>query len=36
MFRYVRALDTLNVDDYVALFTEDAQFGTSKGREMSS
>jgi hypothetical protein len=33
MWRYVRALDTLDVDAYVALFTEDAQFGNAKGRE---
>jgi hypothetical protein len=33
MWRYVRALDTLDVDAYVVLFTEDAQFGAAKGRE---
>jgi uncharacterized protein (TIGR02246 family) len=33
MARYERALDTLDVDAYVALFTEDAVFGTAKGRE---
>jgi SnoaL-like protein len=33
MWRYVRALDTLDVDAYVAVFTEDAQFGNAKGRE---
>ncbi len=33
MWRYERALDTLDVDAYVAVFTEDAQFGNAKGRE---
>ncbi len=33
MWRYVRALDTLDVDAYVALFTENAQFGNAKGRD---
>jgi hypothetical protein len=33
MWRYVRALDTLDVDAYVAVFTEDAQFGNAKGRD---
>lgn len=33
MWRYERALDTLDVDAYVAVFTEDAVFGNAKGRE---
>ena len=33
MWRYVRALDTLDVDAYVTVFTEDAQFGNAQGRE---
>ncbi len=33
MWRYERALDTLDVDAYVAVFTEDAQFGNAKGRD---
>ncbi len=33
VWRYERALDTLDVDAYVAVFTEDAVFGTAKGRE---
>lgn len=33
MWRYVRALDTLDVDAYVAVFTEDGQFGNAKGRD---
>ncbi len=33
MWRYERALDTLDVDAYVAVFTEDAQFGKAKGRD---
>ncbi|HVY64645.1 MAG TPA: nuclear transport factor 2 family protein [Gammaproteobacteria bacterium] len=33
MWRYERALDTLDVDAYVAVFTEDATFGKAKGRE---
>jgi uncharacterized protein (TIGR02246 family) len=31
--RYERALDTLDVDAYVAVFTEDAEFGNAKGRD---
>jgi hypothetical protein len=33
MWRYERALDTLDVDAYVAVFTDDAQFGNAKGRD---
>jgi hypothetical protein len=33
MWRYVRALDTLDVDAYVAVFTENAQFGNAQGRD---
>ena len=37
MWRYVRALDTLEADDYAAVFTEDGSFGTganaTQGRE---
>lgn len=33
MWRYQRALDTLDVDAYVAVFTENAQFGTARGRD---
>jgi hypothetical protein len=37
MWRYVRALDTLNADDYASVYTPDGQFGTganaSKGRD---
>jgi hypothetical protein len=33
MWRYERALDTLDVDAYVAVFTENAQFGNAKGRD---
>jgi uncharacterized protein (TIGR02246 family) len=33
MSRYERALDTLDVDAYVAVFTQDAVFGTAKGRD---
>ena len=33
MWRYVRALDTLNADAYAANFTADGQFGATKGRE---
>jgi hypothetical protein len=33
MWRYERALDTLDVEAYVAVFAEDAQFGNAKGRE---
>lgn len=37
MWRYVRALDTLDADGYAAVFTEDGQFGSgdnaTRGRE---
>jgi hypothetical protein len=33
MWRYERALDTLDVDAYVAVYTEDAQFGQAKGSD---
>lgn len=33
MARYERALDSLDVDAYVAVFTDDAVFGDAKGRE---
>lgn len=33
MWRYVRALDTLDADAYAANFTPDGQFGATKGRE---
>ena len=33
MWRYVRALDTLNADAYAANFTLDGQFGATKGRD---
>jgi uncharacterized protein (TIGR02246 family) len=33
IWRYERALDSLDVDAYVAVFTEDAVFGDAKGRE---
>jgi SnoaL-like protein len=33
MWRYERALDTLDVDAYVAVFTDNAQFGNAKGRD---
>jgi len=33
MWRYQRALDTLDVDAYVAVFTENAQFGNAQGRD---
>jgi uncharacterized protein (TIGR02246 family) len=31
MWRYVRALDTLDADAYAAVFTPDGQFGTGEG-----
>jgi SnoaL-like domain len=33
VWRYERALDTLDVDAYVAVFTDNAQFGNAKGRD---
>lgn len=33
MWRYVRALDTLDADAYASVFTADAKFGTTQGRE---
>lgn len=33
MWNYVRALDSLNEEAYVKVFTEDGQFGTEKGPE---
>ena len=33
MWRYVRALDTLDADAYASVFTENAKFGTTQGRE---
>jgi uncharacterized protein (TIGR02246 family) len=33
MWRYVRALDTLDADAYASVFTENAKFGTTEGRE---
>jgi hypothetical protein len=37
MWRYVRALDTLNADDYASVYTPDGQFGTganaARGRD---
>lgn len=33
MARYERALDTLDVDAYVAVFTKDAVFGNARGHE---
>jgi uncharacterized protein (TIGR02246 family) len=37
MWRYVRALDSMNADAYASVYTEDGQFGTgpnaAKGRE---
>lgn len=33
MWRYVRALDTLDVDAYAAVFTEDGEFGNAQGRD---
>ena len=33
MWRYVRALDTLDADAYASVFTENAKFGATQGRE---
>lgn len=33
MWRYVRALDTLDADAYASVFTENAKFGNTQGRE---
>jgi hypothetical protein len=33
MWRYVRALDTLNADAYAANYTPDGSFGATKGRD---
>ncbi|HEX6997857.1 MAG TPA: nuclear transport factor 2 family protein [Gammaproteobacteria bacterium] len=33
MWRYVRALDTLDADAYAAVFTEDGQFGSGRNAE---
>ena len=33
MWRYVRALDTLNADAYAANYTPDGRFGNTKGHE---
>lgn len=33
MWRYVRALDSFDADAYAAVFTEDGQFGQTKGRD---